>query len=63
MVNVDIHNSDTYLNIHTSMFNWCVVRCASYNGHPQDMCFKETGRCAHNVLTFIGSIVSIFECV
>jgi hypothetical protein len=43
----------------TSIFEWFVVRCASWNGRHKDICLKEIGLCAHNMLTIMGSIINI----
>ena len=39
------------------MFEWCVVRCGSKNGHYEDMCLKEIELHAQNLLIILGSIV------
>ena len=36
-----------------------MVRCGSKNGHQKDMCLKEIGLRAQNMLTILGSIVNI----
>ena len=43
------------------MFEWCVVRCGSKNGHQKDMCSKEIGLHAQNLLTIQGSIFNMVE--
>ena len=57
---VDVLNAATYLNqIH--IFEWYVVRCDFENGFQKDICLKEIGLCAQNMLTFLGSIVNIID--
>jgi hypothetical protein len=44
----NVPNSTTYLNW-TLIFEWCVVRCGSKNGHQNDvMCLKGNELRAHN---------------
>jgi hypothetical protein len=42
-------NSTTYYNW-TPVFEWCLVKCGSKNGH-QKMCLYKIGSCAQNLLT------------
>ena len=39
---VHMPNSVTYLNW-TPIFEWCVVRCGSNNGHQTNICSKVIG--------------------
>ena len=39
----------------TSIFEWSEVMCGSRNGHQKDMCSKEIGLCAPNMLSVLGS--------
>ena len=55
---VDIPNSITYFDW-TPLFEWYVVRCSSKNGDQKDMCLKEIGLHAQNMITILGSIVNI----
>jgi hypothetical protein len=55
---IDVPNLVTYLN-QTPMFEWCVVRCISINGYQNDTCVKDSGLCAQNMRTILGSIVNI----
>ena len=41
------------------MFDLYVVRCGSKNRHQKDMCSKENGLCAQNMLTILHFIVNI----
>ena len=54
---VDVPNLVTYLN-QTPIFEWYVVRCISINRYENDMCVKDSGLCAQNLRTFLGSIVN-----
>ena len=45
--------------IWTLIFEWCVVRRESKNGHQKDMCLKEIELCVQNMLTIIGSIIDM----
>ena len=47
--------------IWTPIFQWCVIRCGSKNGHPIDTCSKEIGLCAPNMLTILDSIVKMLQ--
>ena len=38
------------------IYEWYVVRCGSKNGHQNDMCLKEIGLHAQNMLTILGSM-------
>jgi hypothetical protein len=38
------------------VFDWYVVRCASKNGHHEDMCLKAIKPRPQNMLTILGSI-------
>lgn len=38
-----------------------MVRAGSKNGHQKNMFIQETGLCAQNLFTVLGSIVSIIE--
>ena len=41
---------------HTPMFEWCVIRCGSKNGHQLDMLStKEIGLCAQNMLPILNN--------
>ena len=52
-------NSINYLK-QTPIFEWCVLRCGSKNGHQKDiMHFKEIGLRAQNLLTILGSIFNM----
>ena len=44
---------------HRDTFEWYMVRCGSKNGHQKDMCFKEIGLRAENILIILASIVNI----
>ena len=35
---------------------WYMVRCGSKNGHQKDICLKQIGLCAQNMVTVLGSI-------
>jgi hypothetical protein len=50
-------DSDIYLN-ETPTFEWWVVRFRIKNGHQKEMCSKEIGLQAQNVLTILSSIVN-----
>ena len=50
-------NSVIYLN-GTPIFEWWVVRCRIKNEHQKDMCLKEIGLQAQNVLTILSSKVN-----
>lgn len=41
------------------MFEWCVVRCGSKNGHHKDMWSEEFGLCAQNFVNHFRLIVDI----
>ena len=45
--------------IETAIFEWCVVGCGSKNGYQKNMCLKEIGLHAQNLLTILGSIINI----
>ena len=48
-----------FLN-NTLVFEWCVVRCGSKNGHQKGiMCFKEIGLHVQTLVTTLSSIVDI----
>jgi hypothetical protein len=47
-------NSITYLN-QTPLFEWCVIRCESKDGHQKDMCSEEIELHAPYLLTILGS--------
>ena len=51
-------NLVTYHN-QTSKSEWCVVRCGSKNEHKKDMCLKEVGLHAQNVITILDSVDNI----
>ena len=53
---VDVPRSATSIN-RTHLFELFVVRCGSKNGHQKNMCLKDIGLHAPNMLTFLGSIV------
>ena len=53
---VDVPNSVVYLN-QTSIFEWYMVWCGFKNGYQNDMCLKEIGIHAQNMITILGSIV------
>ena len=55
---VDEPNLITYLNW-TPIFEWCVVRCGSKNGYQKDMCLKEIGLHAQNMIIILDSIVNV----
>jgi hypothetical protein len=40
----------------TTIFEWCMVRCGSKNGHQNDICLKEFELRAQHLLTILGSI-------
>ena len=48
----------TYLN-QTPIFEWYVIRFSSKNKYQKDMCLKESELHAQNMITILGSIVSI----
>ena len=41
------------------IFEGYVIGCGFKDGHWQDMCWKEIGLHAQNMLTIIGSIVNV----
>ena len=51
-------NLVAYLNW-THVYEWRVIKCGSKNGHPKDMYIKEIILWAQNLLTILGSTVSI----
>ena len=51
-------NSVNYLN-QTHVFEWYVGRCGSKNGYQEDICLKEIGLCAKNMINIIGSTLNI----
>ena len=55
---VNVPNLVTYLD-KTPIFDWCVIRCGSKNGHQKKKCLKEIGLHAQYLLTILGPIVSI----
>lgn len=55
---VSVPNLVAYLNW-TPVFEWRVIRCRFKNGHLKDMYIKEIRIWAQNLLTILGSIVSI----
>ena len=55
---VDVPNSVSDLN-QTPTVEWYVVRCGSLERYQKDMCLKETGLHAQNMITILGSIVNI----
>ena len=42
----------TYLK-QTPIFEWCVVRCGSKNGHQKGICFKDWTTCSKFVDRFM----------
>ena len=40
-------------------FEWYVVGCGSKNGYQKDVCLKEIGLRAQNMITILGSIVDV----
>ena len=44
--------------IWTPVFEW-LIRCGSKNRHQKDMCLKEIGLQAQNMLTILGSIANM----
>ena len=42
-----------------TLFEWCLVRCGSKNGHQKDMCSKEIRLYAQILLTVLDLIVNI----
>ena len=57
---VDVPNLVTIPN-RTPLFEWYVVRCGFKNGYPNDMCSKEIGQRAQNMITILGSIVNTIK--
>ena len=57
---VDVPNLVTYLNW-TPTFEWCMVWCGSKNGYQEDMCLKEFGPHAQNMITILDSIIHIIR--
>lgn len=51
-------NSIISLNM-TGIFKWYVVRRAAKNKNQKDMCSKETAVHAQNMITILGSIMTI----
>ena len=43
----------------TTIFEWCVVRCASKYRHQKNIRFEEMEQSIQNLLTILGPIVSI----
>ena len=43
----------------TTIFEWCMVRCASKYRHQKDLHFKEMEQSIQNLLTMLGPIVSV----
>ena len=41
-IKIDVCNLSTYLN-RTLMFEWCMDKCRSKNGHQKHMCLEEIG--------------------
>jgi hypothetical protein len=41
------------------IFQWCVVRCGSKDGHQKEISLIEIGLHAQNLLAILGSIVNI----
>ena len=56
MLKVSGPNLLTYLN-RTLIFE--LVRCGSKYGHQNNICSKDIGLCAQNLLTILGSFVNI----
>ena len=54
----DVPNLVTYL-YQTPIFEWYVVRCGSKNRYQNDLCLKEIGLHAQNMVTILGSTVNI----
>lgn len=53
-------NSVTY-HKQALIFDWSVIRCGSKNKHHNDMCLKEIGLRAQNLLTIQGLVVNIIK--
>ena len=47
--------------IWTLVFEWYVVWCASNNGHLKEMCLKEIGSRAQNILIIFSLIINMIE--
>ena len=43
----------------TRILEWCVVSCGSKSRHQNNMCLKEIGLHAQNLLAILGSVVNI----
>ena len=57
---VQLPKSNTII-IWTPIVEWYVVRCGSKNWCQKDMCLKEIGLRAQDILTILGSLVNMIE--
>ena len=59
---INVHNLFSYPKQTPIILKWCVLRCATKNGHHQkDMSLTEIGLLAHDMLIILDSIVNIIE--
>ena len=55
---VDTHKSNIAI-IRIPIVEWYVVRCKSKIWHQKDMCSKEIGLCAQNMLTIVAPVMNM----
>ena len=54
-----MHQIWLHILLRTPRFEWYVVRCGSNHKYQKDICLKEAGLRAHNMITVLNSIINI----